>query len=321
MKNFENTEIIEKEVTYTVKDIEITFMEKNRVNKETGKIVYDPALEQENDIILYNMYRSKKGLLLPNEIKAIREQYGVSQKNLSKILGWGKKTITRYENGSIQDLGHNKMLNLIKDPIVMNELLITPNIKEELGEKEYTKLKHKIIEMLKLEKHFKISIDEYLYIGSIQNQEDIFALCNWILNNYDYENMGEKITHLKLQKLLYYYQGLSCAIYDKPIFMNTIEAWVHGPVVKEVYDKYKIHGYDPIPLPNEKVELNNSSLEPLFKSILRHYGELSAKQLENLTHKEKNKKNARKGLSEEDRGNIKIKLEDIKSYFKILYVL
>ena len=42
MKNFENTEIIEKEVTYTVKDIEITFMEKNRVNKETGKIVYDP---------------------------------------------------------------------------------------------------------------------------------------------------------------------------------------------------------------------------------------------------------------------------------------
>ena len=119
MKNFENTEIIEKEVTYTVKDIEITFMEKNRVNKETGKIVYDPALEQENDIILYNMYRSKKGLLLPNEIKAIREQYGVSQKNLSKILGWGEKTITRYENGSIQDLGHNKMLNLIKDPIVM----------------------------------------------------------------------------------------------------------------------------------------------------------------------------------------------------------
>lgn len=321
MKNFENTEIIKKEATYIVKDIEITFREKNRIDKETGKIVYDPQLEQENDVVLYNLYRKEKGLLLPNEIKAIRELYELSQKNLSKILGWGEKTITRYENGSIQDLGHNKMLNLIKDPIVMNELLISSTIKEELGEKEYNRLKHRIIDMLKIEKHFKISIEEYLFIGSIDNQEDIFNLCNWILNNYDYENMGEKITHLKLQKLLYYYQGLSCAIYDKPIFNNTIEAWVHGPVVKEVYEKYKIYGYDPIPLPNEKVELNNSSLEPLLKNILKHYGELSAKQLENLTHKELPWKNARRGLNEDDRGKTKIKLEDMRSYFKVLYSL
>ncbi len=33
------------------------------------------------------------------------------------------------------------MLNLIKDPIVMNELLITPGMENELGEKEYNKLK------------------------------------------------------------------------------------------------------------------------------------------------------------------------------------
>ena len=56
MKKFENTEVIEKESTYTVKDIEITFMEKNRVDKETGKIIYDTTLEQENDIVLYNIY-------------------------------------------------------------------------------------------------------------------------------------------------------------------------------------------------------------------------------------------------------------------------
>ncbi len=319
MRDYKNTEIVEKEATYTVKDIDITFKEKNRINKETEKIVYDPLLEQENDVLLYNMYRKEKGLLLPNEIKGIREQYGLSQKNLSKILGWGEKTITRYENGSIQDLGQNKMLNLIKDPMVMNELLISSTVKDELGEKEYHRLKHRIIDMLKIEKHFKISIDEYLSIGSIDNQEDIFNLCNWILNNYDYENMGEKITHLKLQKLLYYYQGLSCAIYDKPIFNNTIEAWAHGPVIKEVYEKYKIYGYDPIPLPNEKVKLNNSSLEPLFKNILKHYGELSAKQLENLTHKELPWKNARRGLNDGDRGNNEIGIEDMKSYFKILY--
>ena len=35
MKKFENTEIIEKESTYTVKDIEITFMEKRLQSDET----------------------------------------------------------------------------------------------------------------------------------------------------------------------------------------------------------------------------------------------------------------------------------------------
>lgn len=53
--------ILERESTYTVKGIPITFKEKIKVNEETGEEIYDPKLEQENDIKLYNEYRRLKG--------------------------------------------------------------------------------------------------------------------------------------------------------------------------------------------------------------------------------------------------------------------
>lgn len=36
---------------------------------------------------------------MPEEIKKIREQYGLSQRSFAKLLNWGDKTICRYENG------------------------------------------------------------------------------------------------------------------------------------------------------------------------------------------------------------------------------
>ena len=51
----------------------------------------------------------------PEEIEKIREQYGLSQKNFARLLGWGDITIHRYESGAIQDDAHNDVLSLIKD--------------------------------------------------------------------------------------------------------------------------------------------------------------------------------------------------------------
>ena len=44
-----------------------------------------------------------KGFLQPEEIEKIRKQYGLSQKNFARLLGWGDITIHRYESGAIQD--------------------------------------------------------------------------------------------------------------------------------------------------------------------------------------------------------------------------
>ena len=64
----------------------------------------------------YAKYRSTHGLLQPDEIKTIREQYGVSQVTFARIIGVGDKTIARYENGSLQDEAINNLIMLAQDP-------------------------------------------------------------------------------------------------------------------------------------------------------------------------------------------------------------
>src|SRR5689334_12279943 len=49
------------------------------------------------------------------------------------------------------------------------------------------------------------------------------------------EDEPDYVSHLRLQKLLYYVQGWSLALRGKPMFVERIEAWAHGPVVKNVY--------------------------------------------------------------------------------------
>jgi Uncharacterized phage-associated protein len=55
-------------------------------------------------------------------------------------------------------------------------------------------------------------------------------------------DVGDIISNLKLQKLLYYVQGFALAMYDKPLFDEDIEAWMYGPVVPCVYQEYKEFG-------------------------------------------------------------------------------
>lgn len=94
-------------------DIEIT----SKVNycPEGKHYFYDVEDEEEKFQIAYREYRKRKGFLQPEEIKKIREQYGLSQKNFARLLGWGDITIHRYESGAIQDDVHNDVLSLIRD--------------------------------------------------------------------------------------------------------------------------------------------------------------------------------------------------------------
>lgn len=49
----------------------------------------------------------------------------------------------------------------------------------------------------------------------------------------------EGITNLKLQKVLYFAQVYYLAKLGKPFFRENLEAWNYGPVVPEVYRKFK----------------------------------------------------------------------------------
>ncbi len=121
------------------------------------------------------------------------------------------------------------------------------------------------------------------------------------------------VDNLKLQKLLYYCQGIHLARVDKPIFNDRIEAWTYGPVVPTVYRKYKEYGLDIITLKDIKhnnIKFKNKELETI-DMVLAYYGSFSGLELVSRTHSEPPWINA----FEKNKNN-EITKEAMKEYFK-----
>ena len=115
----------EKE-TYPVRGENITIFAQVSYCSECGEQVWDPIYDEQHMEAAFNEYRKKHCLLLPREIRAIREKYQLSQVSFGRILGLGDKTIARYETGSIQDVAPNNLIVLAKDPDNL-ELLLERN--------------------------------------------------------------------------------------------------------------------------------------------------------------------------------------------------
>ena len=116
---------MEKHEVKTVIIMDKAILKNSTVNYEasylfcelTGELYMDEQLMKDNDIKLKDAYREKEGLLTSAQISGIRSKYGISQSDLCALLGWGKKTITRYESHQVQDKAHDTILRkLDQDP-------------------------------------------------------------------------------------------------------------------------------------------------------------------------------------------------------------
>jgi len=71
----------------------------------------------------YRLYRAKKGMMQPEEIKQLREEHGLTQSELAKILGFGSVTLSRYETGMLQTAAQDRILQMLRDPRAFWSLL------------------------------------------------------------------------------------------------------------------------------------------------------------------------------------------------------
>lgn len=100
-------------------------------------------------------------------------------------------------------------------------------------------------------------------------------------------DVGDIISHLKLQKLLYYAQGFYLAIEGKRLFTENIYAWQHGPVVEELWYEYKKYGSAPIPVPDEiDFDIFTNDEQELLDEVYSVFGQYSAWRLKDMTHGE-----------------------------------
>lgn len=125
----------------------------------------------------------------------------------------------------------------------------------------------------------------------------------------------DNVTNLKLQKLLYFSQGLCLRKTGKPLFREKIKAWKLGPVVPEVYQIFKPCGKAPILNPSESDyhydRFSQDEKTVLFDTLLK-YGKYTGSTLVDMTHKEGSPwAQSYDGVSE----NIEIPIQAIREYF------
>lgn len=135
--------------------------------------------------------------------------------------------------------------------------------------------------------------------------------------NDDYE-IYEGLTHLKLQKLLYFAQGISLSKYNMPLFTDSIQAWEHGPVVKKVFDYFSSKKRKEIVLRDAPSDVNiirKIESDTIARDVLNitydNFAIYTAWQLRNMTHIS----NGPWSHSYYPGKNNKINNDDIKEYF------
>jgi uncharacterized phage-associated protein len=112
---------------------------------------------------------------------------------------------------------------------------------------------------------------------------DAKNLAHWVLQNAPY---SRPVTHLKLQKLLFYCYGAACAHdLEGPIGQITFLAWEHGPVNREVYDEFRSYGAGPLP-PAPWPVFYPSPVFGVLTDAVRVYGALDAWSLREQSHRE-----------------------------------
>lgn len=90
---------------------------------ECGNRIFVYEYEKKNDIIVYDAYKKRVGLLTSSEIKEIRRKRNMTQIELARFVGIGDKDITRYESGSVQNKCIDKLLRLVQDDDSYEEMV------------------------------------------------------------------------------------------------------------------------------------------------------------------------------------------------------
>ncbi len=139
---------------------------------------------------------------------------------------------------------------------------------------------------------------------------------------------GDSVSHKKLQKLLYYVEAWHLVNFDAELLEDNFEAWIHGPVLPELYQKLKVYGFNNLKVINEEhdniddeilaIIKRNSLTEgqmELIEGVLDRYGSLTSFELELLSHSEAPWIEARNNIPPHESCRNVIKKERIKEFY------
>lgn len=263
------TTIITKKETYDVCGETIEVDAQVLVCADCGEEFCSEELDNATLVSAYNEYRRRHKLLLPEEIKKIREQYGLSQRSFAKLLNWGDKTICRYENGSIQDKAHNSLLLFLRKP---------ENMRTYLTENEVTLTQRQLGKLLD-------TVDKLEQNEEYRSSRRIFRL---YFGGAPSEENGISISGIRYAHLPY---GPVPENFD--ILLGTMAA-DHIAYIEVFYDNgYEKHQV----IPEEELPDGILTEDELgvMERIYQKFSNYGSVDISNYSHKEKGYRETRKG--------------------------
>ena len=192
---------------------------------------------------VYNQYRSKYGIPFPDEIRATREQYGLSAIKMSQLLGMGDNQYRLYENGEVPNLSNGRMLRSISNPKVMLDLV--KSCQNIISEREFYRITKHLQSLIAQSDLYRIQqYEETRIFPPCRNEDNGFAslslprLQNLLLLIL---NKCGNVWVTKMNKLLFYIDFASYRDYGMAITGLTYRAIDYGPVPEKwdrVYSQF-----------------------------------------------------------------------------------
>ena len=133
---------------------------------------------------------------------------------------------------------------------------------------------------------------------------------------------GGSVSVLKLHKILYYLQAWNLAFGRGQLFPSQFQAWVHGPVSRPVFDRFKDTKmmYSLVTMEDITDEFDPNIIlsddQRHIQAVLDVYAPLSGGQLEEMTHNEKPWVSARKDVEPAQRSTNVIDEGVMTEYYK-----
>jgi uncharacterized phage-associated protein len=112
-----------------------------------------------------------------------------------------------------------------------------------------------------------------------------------VANSFLELSLGTEVppmTNMKIQKLVYIAHGFTLGMLHEPLIRGHVHAFQHGPVIPTLYEKLKQFGAAAVPGPFsiDFSEQPSPAFQEVIKRDWKRYGQLSAYQLRNITHKD-----------------------------------
>lgn len=148
---------------------------------------------------------------------------------------------------------------------------------------------------------------------------DSVVLANYILKHHG------PMSHLKLQKLLFYCDAYCLAFFGEELVSDKFEAWVHGPVCRRVYNQmkgasvlYTDMSYSHLQGIDEDAVFNQLPIDikDLITDVLDNLTQWTGIELERATHRELPWIEARVGFGEADKCHVEISKDTTRNFYR-----